>query len=103
MRVMSQSDPKRLSCRIHDEPATGEPSMDTEEAPQGFRLWDLRTRSCRWPLGGTHEHAEFFCGATTVPGCPYCQEHSKRAFARAAAPGSRADKKPPLVFKVRQR
>ncbi len=39
------------------------------------RLWDLRINRCRWPMGGTWEQAEFFCGEASIPGGPYCQEH----------------------------
>ena len=59
--------------------------MQTESA-NGVRLWDLRQSSCRWPLGTTWEHAEFFCGEPSVPGCSWCRDHQKRAFARVAAP-----------------
>ena len=53
------------------------------ENKTGVRLWDLRLSSCRWPLGTAWEHAEFFCGDVAVPGCSWCKEHRKRAFARA--------------------
>lgn len=52
----------------------------------GVRLWDLRLSSCRWPLGSAWEHAEFFCGEAAVPGCSWCKDHRKRAFARVAVP-----------------
>jgi GcrA cell cycle regulator len=49
---------------------------------EGVHLYDLRGTSCRWPLGTFLAHTEHFCGAPSVPGCPYCPEHSARAFAR---------------------
>lgn len=58
--------------------------MHTDGANNGVRLLDLRHSSCRWPLGGAWDHAEFFCGAPAVPGCSWCKEHQKRAFARAS-------------------
>lgn len=30
---------------------------------------------CRWPLGATDDKPEFFCGATSVIGKTYCNEH----------------------------
>ena len=65
--------------------------MDTETA-RGVQLWDLRMASCRWPLGGTWEPVEFFCGAPAVPGCSWCAEHRQRAFARAIWPPSKGAK-----------
>ena len=56
--------------------------MKIDGAKEGVRLWDLRSSSCHWPLGGLLEHVEFFCGEPAVPGCPYCREHRKRAFVR---------------------
>ena len=52
------------------------------------RLTELRTNSCRWPLGQRWKVAEFFCGERTVAGCPYCQEDRQLAFtpARTMAP-----------------
>ena len=73
--------------------------MQTEEA-KGVRLWDLRHRSCRWPLGTTWQHAEFFCGEPSVPGCSWCKEHQKRAFARIVAP--RKGQRKMMVLKDRR-
>jgi hypothetical protein len=69
------------------------------EGVSGVRLSDLRRMSCRWPLGGTWEHAEFFCGETVVPGCSWCKEHQKRAYARATAKSHRG----PMILKDRRR
>ncbi len=52
--------------------------MQTHQS--GLRLFDLRANTCRWPLGGTWEPAEFFCGERTLTGCPYCKGHQQRAF-----------------------
>jgi hypothetical protein len=56
--------------------------MGDEDTKQ-VRLCDLRTNSCRWPLGGIWEHVEFFCGDPTVPGGSWCKEHRERVFSRA--------------------
>ena len=52
------------------------------KAALGVHLYRLRRTSCRWPLGPFLAHTERFCGAPSVPGCPYCPEHRERAFAR---------------------
>ncbi len=38
------------------------------ENTKHVRLWDLRTNSCRWPLGEPSEQAEFLCGEPAIPG-----------------------------------
>jgi GcrA cell cycle regulator len=53
------------------------------------RLCDLRTNSCRWPLGERWEHVEFFCGEPTVAGGSWCKEHRKRVFSRAVVRGGK--------------
>lgn len=53
------------------------------------RLCDLRTNSCRWPLGERWEHVEFFCGEPTVAGGSWCEEHRKRVFSRAVVRGGK--------------
>ena len=71
--------------------------METDGAKEGIRLWDLRSSTCHWPLGGLLDHVEFFCGQPTEPGCPYCREHRKRAFVRTHA-AVRRDRPP---FEIR--
>lgn len=79
--------------------------MATDTPRGGVRLWDLRPSNCHWPLGGLFEHVEFFCGEPTEPGCPYCEDHRKRAFVRAPAatrrdaprPEIRPNHKPPVT------
>ena len=52
------------------------------KAEGGVPIYKLRRTSCRWPLGPLLAHTDRFCGAATIPGCPYCAEHRERAFAR---------------------
>ncbi len=59
-----------------------------EDPIKHVRLWDLRTSSCRWPLGEPREQAEFFCGEPAIPGGPYCREHRERAFTRWSPVGA---------------
>ena len=71
--------------------------METDGAKQGIRLWDLRSTTCRWPLGGPWEHVEFFCGEPTFPSCSYCREHRKRAVVQATGSSRR-----PFMVKYRR-
>ncbi|HFB2047731.1 MAG: GcrA cell cycle regulator [Hyphomicrobiaceae bacterium] len=43
-------------------------------------LQDLTENSCRWPIGDPQTPEFHFCNAEKVPGLPYCEHHSKRAF-----------------------
>ena len=72
--------------------------MPKRPAPQlpGIRLFDLRERHCRWPLGDFRTVPVRFCGCATVGSSPYCSEHTERAFsghghraAKAASPAAR--------------
>ena len=76
--------------------------METDEPTQGVRLWDLRPTSCRWPLGRPWDHAEFFCGEPTIPGCSWCKEHRKRALVPTWK-RARVGMKAPMVLKDRRR
>ena len=73
--------------------------METDRV-KGVRLWELRTTSCRWPLGERWDHVEFFCGEPIIRGCSWCKEHRARAFVRAWVRG--ADKAP-ITLKDRRR
>jgi hypothetical protein len=48
--------------------------------PGGVSFFQLRGHHCRWPLGGTMEKAEFYCGAPKLPGKSYCKKCSRIAF-----------------------
>ena len=39
-----------------------------------------RTASCCWPLGDPGTPGFHFCGATPLPGKPYCAEHAAMAY-----------------------
>ena len=56
--------------------------LSTGKAQEGVHLYDLRRTSCRWPLGTFLASTQLFCGAPSIPGCPYCTEHRERAFNR---------------------
>lgn len=44
------------------------------------RLLDLRTNTCRWPIGDPLDEDFHFCGRPTTTGKPYCPEHCKAAY-----------------------
>lgn len=48
--------------------------------PQRCSLFDLRSDSCRWPIGDPGKPGFFFCGAIALDGQPYCPAHCARAF-----------------------
>jgi len=56
-------------------------------------LQDLVENDCRWPIGDPQHDDFHFCNRGKVPGLPYCEFHSKRAFQppqtrrRGGAPG----------------
>jgi len=41
---------------------------------------DLSAHTCRWPIGDPREPGFHFCGAPSMPGKPYCQEHAAIAY-----------------------
>ncbi|MBR6411612.1 MAG: global cell cycle regulator GcrA-like protein [Alphaproteobacteria bacterium] len=43
-------------------------------------LMDLKSNTCRWPIGEPENEDFHFCGKTTVTGKPYCEEHCKAAY-----------------------
>ncbi len=40
----------------------------------------LEENHCRWPIGDPQSADFHFCGRPKVPGLPYCEHHSCRAF-----------------------
>jgi len=43
-------------------------------------LDQLTDNNCRWPIGDPLEPDFHWCNRTKVPGLPYCEAHSRRAF-----------------------
>lgn len=52
----------------------------SKKVPEKCRLMDLRTNTCRWPIGEPTDENFHFCGKQTVTGKPYCAEHCKIAY-----------------------
>lgn len=47
---------------------------------ENVSLLELKLNSCRWPIGDPKDADFHFCGADTVTGKPYCEEHCKLAY-----------------------
>lgn len=51
-----------------------------QKKPDRVTLMDLKLTSCRWPMKDPRDADFHFCGAQSVTGKPYCQEHCKIAY-----------------------
>ena len=63
------------------------PSPAETDIPR-VSLLDASDRACRWPCAGVEAIAAglpYYCGIKKVPGLPYCEAHSRRAFATPPA------------------
>lgn len=58
------------------------PTASSQE-PSVIRLERLSTGMCSWPIGQTDRDGFHFCGATSVPGKPYCPTHCRMAYVPA--------------------
>lgn len=58
------------------------PAPEEIDIPIGDRksLQALMENDCRWPIGDPQHEDFHFCNRHKVPGLPYCEFHSKRAF-----------------------
>jgi len=71
-----------LRALYHPETEPFRPTEDEIVIPLEERksLQDLTENSCRWPIGDPQSSDFHFCGHKKVPGLPYCEVHSRRAF-----------------------
>ncbi len=46
----------------------------------GVKMADLKDKMCRWPIGDPKDPDFRFCGDSSIPGMPYCQEHARMAY-----------------------
>jgi len=74
------------------------PAAEELDIPVAERktLQELTESSCRWPIGDPQHDDFHFCNRHKVPGLPYCEFHSKRAFQppqarRKDRPGQRVE------------
>ncbi len=47
---------------------------------KGLKMIELKERMCRWPSGDPKEENFAFCGCTSVPGLPYCEDRARVAY-----------------------
>ena len=47
---------------------------------KSLKMIELKERMCRWPSGDPKDEDFSFCGCTSEPGLPYCNEHAKMAY-----------------------
>ena len=52
----------------------------SEPAPDGVRLIDLKESMCQWPIGDPMEEGFHFCGRRKAFGVPYCEHHAAIAY-----------------------
>lgn len=63
-----------------------------EEKEQLITLLMLTDRMCKWPIGHPGEEKFHFCGIKSVPGQPYCAEHSAIAYQERSSKKDRRDR-----------
>jgi GcrA cell cycle regulator len=67
---------------LYTEADAYQPPVEELVIPQNERKYiqTLTECSCRWPIGDPQAADFHFCGKKKVPGLPYCEFHSRRAF-----------------------
>ena len=66
---------------VNAKPYVENPLLDAD-IPHSQRrsLVELRTWTCRWPVGDPSTAGFFFCGAESLPNRSYCAAHCARAY-----------------------
>ncbi len=79
-RFAKPGNPALQSLYQDAEPYTA--PIDEIDIPLAERktLQDLTESNCRWPIGDPQMPDFHFCNRNKVPGLPYCEHHSRRAF-----------------------
>ena len=69
-----------------------EAKIKTAPGLPGVSIYQLKSRTCRWPLDPTMNKPPFrYCGCRTVEaGMPYCAEHTARATGKVYVPRRQA-------------
>lgn len=63
-------------------------------------LIELNEGSCRWPIGDPQTSEFGFCTHKCVPGLPYCETHSRRAFQPPQAKNKRSERREPTAIQA---
>lgn len=56
------------------------PTQQKKKIVGKCHLMDLKSNTCRWPIGEPENEDFHFCGKPTVTGKPYCEVHCKEAY-----------------------
>src|SRR5215831_9138054 len=60
------------------------------DQPEGLGFWDIRRGQCHWPLTDEPSIHDFrYCGAKTLAGTSWCEQHARLAYQGANRPGNR--------------
>ncbi|QHC35419.1 GcrA family cell cycle regulator [Komagataeibacter xylinus] len=89
--TVAAPEPKAATPAPAAEPAPEAPAARQARAPARAARAALRpvseprrrsSQSCCWPLGDPGTPGFHFCGATPLPGKPYCAEHAQLAYVK---------------------
>ncbi|WP_130731420.1 GcrA family cell cycle regulator [Komagataeibacter xylinus] len=89
--TVAAPEPKAAAPAPVAEPAPEAPAARPARAPARAARSALRpvseprrrsSQSCCWPLGDPGTPGFHFCGATPLPGKPYCAEHAQLAYVK---------------------
>jgi GcrA cell cycle regulator len=72
-------------------PAAEPKTLGFVEFSARLTIMELKTSSCRWPVGEPTSPDLRYCGARHVEGHPYCASHCRAAFQPMAARAVKAD------------
>ena len=86
--------PSPVKAPVEKKPAPKQPKP-VEPSPKRIKLLNLTERMCKWPIGHPGEDDFHFCGAPSVAGQPYCEDHCRRAYQTPAPKRDRA--RPPRI------
>jgi hypothetical protein len=72
-----------------------EPPWPALEPDDGLTFWDIRHGNCHWPLTEVAPISDFrFCALPAMGGSSWCTVHARVAFAQAARPDGRSQRRP---------
>jgi GcrA cell cycle regulator len=63
-------------------------AMLKKDFTMNITLEKLKGSQCRWPIGNPEDKDFSFCGHTSDPAVPYCEEHMLKAHVPARKPAA---------------
>jgi GcrA cell cycle regulator len=73
--------------RIESDPLA---DVNASRVPKITCITELKTTTCRWPIGDVGQKGFGYCGDHPVDGKPYCEVHRSLAYSSARSQASRA-------------